>query len=139
MILTELFDRKADYTTDGRGNSQFVINNKNYSVEFAQTSEGVYDVAFGLSVPSASGNQNYTMYSKQGTGDEIAVFSTVVEIIKQFVGHTTNLKTLTFSADVDEESRVGLYDRLLKKFAMNFDVNKQSDSGVLYYSISKKS
>lgn len=139
MILYELFDKKSNYTTDSNGNSQFTVNDKDYSVEFNHIKDGIYDVAFGLLSAPGYGGYRGTKYSMQGTGDELAVFSTVMEIVKQFVTNTSNLNTLTFSANSDEHSRIGLYDRLLKRFAAQYYTNKQlSDDGTAYYYIQKQ-
>ena len=56
-----------------------------------------------------------------GTGDEIQVFSTVLDIIKDFILSETPQK-IEFHSELEKEndykdSRSKLYDRLVKKFA----------------------
>lgn len=138
MTLLELFDRAANFTTNSNNYSEFSINGKDYSVEFGQRDDGIYDVAFGLLGKPGYEGYRGVKYGMQGTGDEIAVFSTVLAIIKRFVERASDLQTLSFSADVDEPSRVGLYDRLLRKFATHYDVHKRIDDGVIYYTINKR-
>lgn len=68
-----------------------------------------------------------------GGGDSFAVFSTVIEIIKDFI-KKNNPQVLVFTADKSEKSRVDLYSSMVKKmirqtnFAYNIPQNKKAEN-----------
>lgn len=111
--LTELFDKPLRYHWENNKTAEFVINDKNYSIEFSifENSKGLReaDVHFNLRDDADVARIDLT-----NTGDEIKVFSTILQIINEFIKNN-NVDVLTFSAE--EPSRINLYKRIANKFS----------------------
>ena len=119
--LNEMFDRpyswsklssRADGAIYGFSTDGGVV----YEVEFGQYTEGPrkgsVDVAFGARLP----RQTRFSYDKTDTGDSIRVFSTVLEIMREYL-RSRWVKELTFSASEFDPKRQSLYKRLVDKYA----------------------
>ena len=115
-FITELFNRPARWKIEvnDSGLLTYVSNNigkgKTLSVDFVSyKNDGTWDVQFDV-----DGSTDVT-----GLGDEIVVFSTVLDIMKDFVNRidANKIKFDGAKGKEDGESRVKLYNRLIKKFA----------------------
>lgn len=122
MRLNELFDsvyswkwiRHNEYDAaasfkDDAGEYIFVMfgleDNNMWEVEFERT-------------------HKYPFYqtSVTGEGEAFTIFSTVITVMEDFV-EQYRPKSLTFTADTDEPSRVKLYNVMINKFAKSKDFN----------------
>ena len=74
------------------------------------------------------------VYTKTGTGNEKAVFSTVVEIMKDFFS-THEVNSIIFSAE--EKNRQSLYSRLAKTFLPSWKITHDIAGGVGFYTLTK--
>jgi hypothetical protein len=72
-----------------------------------------YIISFNTAVPSR-GKADRNSFGIQGTGNQYAVFSTVMRMIADVVQRENPIE-LQF--DAEEPSRVKLYDRMVKNFA----------------------
>lgn len=126
MILTELFDQAAPHEMNGTS-GKFEINGKSYTIDIVSPDEpGVYEVSFHLTRDKPTDGK-HEVYGITKTGDEIAVFSTVINIIKEFVAKT-QIKELIFAASAKEPSRVRLYDRLVRRLGLGWRLDITMDS-----------
>lgn len=113
MQLTELFNNAFNYELERKDSGSwkaifFTTNNSRVLVSFDESSTEVkaFDVDFRRGAPGA------TTYEITGEGDAIRIFSTVIEIIRDFVKRE-NPNIVTFNAK--EPSRKKLYARLATK------------------------
>lgn len=142
MILTEIFDQAARFHIAGN-EGEFSLNGKNYIVDFLPTDEeddeaedpDSVEVSFGLRNTTGFGAHDYKL---QGTGDEFQVFATVIKIIQHYVDtYNTNCSQIVFSAKMNEQSRVKLYDRMVARMATGWQVSKKVRHGELFYTLTK--
>src|SRR6056297_1595780 len=115
-FIAELFNRPARWKLKVNDSDllTYVSNNigkeKTLSVDFvSHKNDGAWDVQFDV-----DGSSDVT-----GLGDEIVVFSTVLDIMKDFVNRVDadKIKFDGAKGKEDGDSRVKLYNRLIKKFA----------------------
>ena len=125
MILTELFDQAVPHEMNGTS-GKFEINGKSYTIDIVSPDEpGVYEVSFHLERQQPVDGKKEE-YGVTNSGDEIAVFSTVVKIIKDFVAKT-QVKELVFAAKAKEPSRIKLYDRMVKRLGLGWRLDITMD------------
>ena len=130
MYLTELFTRPVQYEfTKDKPDSiraSFIIEDLIYRVYMnldtnpdafelggpTETFSGMWDINFSVSSLDSHGG-----YGEEDTitdtGNAIAVFSTVIDIVQETVAQH-NIQTLYFTAH--ESSRIKLYNRMAKNF-----------------------
>ena len=113
--INELFDKPARWqmTRDSRGavDYQSNVNGKDLAVVFDIIAPGTWEVIFTVDSELA--------VTGEGDGDEMKVFSTVLDIISDFIKNKDPEK-LYFTAEkspVYGSSRIRLYNRLVKRFA----------------------
>ena len=105
--------------------AEFVVNENTYVVSFVkyQTSDTSKMLSLNMldilpptmwSIQFAAG-AGFGVKHVTGTGGEMQVFATVMEITKQFI-EKLNPEAVQFSSDAKEPSREPLYRRLLKMF-----------------------
>lgn len=118
QYITELFDKPARWklaiSEPDRLTYQANVGGNTLSVDFVE--RGLYDWEMNFDV---NGKQNVT-----GDGNEIIIFSTVLDIMKDFDERVDDVRFITFDAAKGGnlgDSRVKLYDRLVKKFASLYD------------------
>jgi len=134
MYLTELFTRPVQYEfTKDKPDSvraSFVIEDLVYRVYMdldpdaaavfelggpTETFSDMWDITFSVSSLDSHGG-----YGEEDTitdtGNAIAVFSTVIDIVQETVAHH-NIQNLYFTAH--EPSRIKLYNRMAKQFTKN--------------------
>lgn len=64
-----------------------------------------------------------TTYEKTGSGDEVKVFTFVMNAMREFV-KKKKPKRMNFTADMVDESRVGLYKRMIARFGDDYLVRE---------------
>ena len=127
QYITELFDKPADWYVSredsGLMHYESMVNDKELDIQFTKEDEDEWDMSFAV-----DGEETVT-----GTGDEVTIFSTVLDVMADFVSRV-DTKYITFDAEKGGKvgnSRVKLYDRLVKKFASSHGyklVNKKEGS-----------
>lgn len=138
MLLKELFDNPLEYklinTTNEHGiptdNYQFVINDKKYNVQIYKIDDfrqaGVNSSKSGIGIDFQ--NLSVNMNDNEGitdTGDEIKVFSTVLDIIKIAISkHKPEL--IAFGAH--EKSRQKLYNRMISVMKSKYGYEIDNDA-----------
>ena len=111
--ITELFNKPLEFNGPTGDPSWSTIYNftvkaeKIYEVKFWSNDDGTYEIIFGLK----QRGRNVSREDITGTGDAVAVFSTIAAIIENFV-KKFKPEGLYFSAK--EQSRVKLYRSLAK-------------------------
>ena len=115
--LNELFDNPVDFKIKSerlgdRTEYVFNLSNSEYRCLLNLKSISELTVAFG----KADDVEKKYKISNSG-GNEIKVFSTVMAIIKDFLEDNPRVNKIEYSADIDEPSRIKLYDSMSKKLA----------------------
>jgi len=136
MKLLELFDKPTDYKwikkTDTLWKGEFIAGELEYSftadfITHHEEAGMVWEIFFANE--SALGNL-LGKYKSTGTGNEVAVFSTVMSMIQDFA-NTISPDTIIISAANDEPSRVKLYARMAKRAGLmgyELDDGRQDDT-----------
>ncbi len=121
MKLNELFDKpiapNGGETLSFGNTVTFAVDDIQYEVMFANNGGGNWEVAFDAELPSGERTDSVT-----GSGNEIAVFSTVNAIVRQFLSSAiSKVKTLSFTSNVP--SRTKLYKRIAGNWAKQFNLS----------------
>jgi hypothetical protein len=105
-FLAELFDPKHAGHIDWPDDTVAVstINGKQLIINFRE-SEGIVQLEFNID----------DEFQMTGRGDANAIFATVIEAIKEYVGNWRGVHAFVFTAD--EQSRAKMYDTLAKRVA----------------------
>lgn len=133
--LQELFNSGIKFTETesfGKRVYKWDIEGKKYVMKIEKNPNAeTWDVVF-----TGEDKQGFTTTTATDTGDELKVFSTVVNIMKTFIKKSKPLGLVFFS---EGDSRSKLYDRMVKKFATGYDVKKSSigSKGFMYRLIKK--
>ena len=127
--INELFDKPARWqmTRDSRGavDYQSNVNGKDLVVVFDIIASGTWEVIFTVDSELA--------VTGEGDGDEMKVFSTVLDIMSDFIKNK-DPEQLYFTAEkspVYGSSRIRLYNRLVKRFASSrgYRLKDKDDAG----------
>ena len=136
--ITELFDKPARWKMTANRPSyvgyESNVNSQNLSVSFYFVDDEYdhWSVTFATDLGT----------DVTGEGDEIAIFSTVLDIIDDFVT-LKNPEKLFFLADKSKagrDSRIRLYDRLIRRYApsIGFKLEDRFEyEGSMVYTLSK--
>lgn len=144
MILAELFDKPVPFkiiTNDANSESgtllyRFVINDSEYEAEFYRSNSS-YPWEFAFALLDNTGGSHDKM-NVTGTGNEITVFATAIQILIDAI-NKTNAYKFRFTADTKEESRVKLYDRFIRmKLAKNFDIKRKAWADEVEYFFTRR-
>ena len=120
-------------TSDHHMTAYFKIDDAEYNVEFESSMEDQWGFDFGRSVGNSAPVSDIT-----GTGNQYAVFSTVIAIVKDFI-RQVDPNQIVFSAARKEPSRVKLYDRMVKMFPKDqYDINVSDVVDGSHYYVTKK-
>lgn len=138
MILTELFDRPVKFRFDPSSTRnhliyKFQIDGNNYIVNFHRIDDGKgWEIDFGMKEQGSWG----TKFSATGGGNEFAVFSTVIDALRDALDRT-GARQFIFSAEKEEPTRIKLYDRMMRtKLAKDFHIQRRDfggDTGFISY------
>lgn len=124
MKLFEIFDKPVKWKIVTKSNNEFMakffINKKEYHFDasYGGIQDDAWEVFFELIDEEGYGSMDVT-----NSGDEYAVFATVIEIMKEFV-KLYDPDKITFSAQ--EENRRGLYIRMFRKYASQYKLQQTS-------------
>jgi hypothetical protein len=118
-FINESLDSKVDYSIDKstpKYNDTFqtsatIGNRKVNFIGMRSPKENSWDVVF-----SEHGEKG-SYYNKTGSGNELQVFSFVIQSMKDFIDRYRPLE-IVFTANKNDESRVSLYKRLIKRFSI---------------------
>ena len=130
MRINELFDRPVEWELATSRSDvyeyEFRLEDKLYYVDFEDPVDGVWRFNFGF----MSGGEGQT--GIMGTGYEYEVFSTVIEIVQDFL-QRVNPNGLMFTAK--ELSRKKLYNRMIKRVPGNYKIASGEMGGMKFYYI----
>lgn len=120
MKLQELFDKPLPWKwvirTLSSWDALFDASTGEGYIDFKQSYPGDWSIAFSI-----DGNEEVS-----GEGDEFKIFSTVVDIIKDFIEENKPTK-IRFEAK--ESSRIKLYNRLAKVLGSKFGYKAKKTGG----------
>ena len=129
--LNELFDKSVTYT---ERNNDFIfnINGIEYRVviDIDDEDETIMQVSFYIKDKDLGFEKATISFSG---GNELKVFSTVLQIIKDYLKDNTGITGIAFTADIKEPSRIKLYDRMIKNIGKPLGYNLE-DSYLTSYS-----
>jgi len=139
MRLREIFDSSVNYkwiTNDDKSAvAQFVITkpgrlfSKKIKYGFDAFNYGnAWKIAFYQIV------NGQKVYSKTGTGGEKEVFSTVIDIMKDFLG-THQVNSIIFSAE--DSNRQSLYKRLIKTLLPTWQLHHDVSGNLGFYQVTR--
>ena len=112
-MTNEALDSSYPYEEDSMGKYHFITDSGIKYKVYLQGKDMV-DVAFSAVLPGEEENFRPDKTTITGTGDSRKVFGTVVKIVKEYLD-TYKPKTLYFTAENAEPSRVKLYNRLISQ------------------------
>jgi hypothetical protein len=129
MILTELFDRSAQYTFVRDWQAEFAIADRRYVVDFlpSDDAKGAIDLSFAM-----KGTNGSDHHFRTHTGNEIAVFSTVIACVREYLSKNSPT-SIAFGAEKSEPSRVKLYDRLVRHMSPGWRHTREDRGGYIDY------
>lgn len=139
QLLNELFNTAVPYKFVDNKTAVFELNGKTFAVWFqpSMNYDDALDVSFGLQNGTYTGTDTpkYVHHST-GTGNEMAVFGAVTNIVREFMG-MTNMSKLVFSAALSEPTRVKLYDRMISRIAPNWPLKEKITTRYKIYILTK--
>lgn len=127
MILNELFDNPIPWKWVSKNEHNWEAGFDIGNMKYALTCAFAFQFVVIRFETRATGDTGIT-----GTGNEIAVFATVIDIVKEIIDVPT-VKTIVFTAK--EKSRQKLYNRLVKlfeKMGWSVSTNEKGDEGLNY-------
>ena len=131
----ETFDKPYLYRITSDAGGERLVEFKTRSnhrvvVRFDQTRNAV-EVAFAI---GAGGDEHRIRE------ETLRIFSTVVHVIKDYMRDYPDVLRLTFTSEIDDDSRVNLYDRMAKKYlSANYTLRISNYAGQRYYHATRKS
>lgn len=133
--LNEVFDQPYPWTwtTSGKNRGLWIAEFNDVEVVINLLNAGLWEMSF-----DRNGSQAVT-----GEGDQFKIFSTVIDIAKDFV-RQMQPERFNFSAykDPDEttSSRPKLYSALIKKFAsgLGYDSKEKTSDDFVFYMLTRK-
>lgn len=112
--ITESFDKPAHWRNIGNGLYKWSIDDIDYSLLASQHGNNTIMIEFSVD------HGEEIEYELTGTGNEMKVFATVLDIIINDVIPSYNPREITFDSDKMQDNkstnRTRLYTRLVKKF-----------------------
>lgn len=121
--IKELFDPNNDWQWTFRGSeekvAEFKVGNIPYKFVAYSTTNGTWYVEFSADLPELK--RKGKAHSVTGTGNSNQVFSIVVDIMRDFLKNTPDIKSLVITSE--EENRTNLYLRMIKRLMPGYKVN----------------
>lgn len=111
-FITELFNKTLPYKWTNPTLAEFAIGEHPFIVKFLKCGKNEYSFEFWTEDENDESRSDITNVFKN-TGEVFSVFSTVGQILREFV-QKNNPSLFGFSADATEESRIKLYNSLAK-------------------------
>lgn len=144
MQLQELFNKTHEYKVTDEGDQSFEaqFESNGRIIEFQAREvpgrDDVWDIAFA---ELRKHGRNFTSsHEVTGSGDELAVFGTVMKILEEFM-QMYKPKIITFTSSKDDRSRTALYKRLVDRFVKRGwknEVDKNSSDYRDYFTLTKE-
>lgn len=140
MLLNELFDKPLPYKWSVKRNrvwyGTFEIGEMPYLVRFYDMyDDGKVEVSFRS---ERKIDLNARKEDKLlGTGNEFVIFSTIVNMIREYISSNPKCSVIWFSGNNSEPSRIKLYNRLCKVFG-NQECKIDNDGIATHYYIEIK-
>lgn len=132
-FLNELFNKPVSYIEK---NNDFVFNidDVEYTVviDIDDEDESIIQVSFYIKDKTQGFDKTSISFSG---GNEIKVFSTVLQIIKDYLKNDKSITGIAFTSDIKEPSRVKLYDRMVKSVAKPLGYNLEASYNTSYSKI----
>lgn len=125
-FITELFSPGKNWQWEFRGSEEavakFNINGINYTwfaYTYIRDNPNRWEIAFRIEDKKKL--KGKTAYDASGTGNEMEVFSTVVDITRAFLEqYKDKVKQITFNSK--GESRTSLYTKMVKRLLPNWSM-----------------
>ena len=115
MLLNELFDNPVEWkyynVSESGAAAAFVIGDNRYIVTINEYDYTVYNIIFEIA--NVNDQTKYDSHGITNTGNQYAVFSTVKDILKDFM---SKHKTLALVFTAKEKSRASLYAKMVPLF-----------------------
>ena len=145
FLLKETLDPNTayDYQYDGDGDYIFYPDPEDKDTFYTVTLDRMPDWYLDISFSYTNKHKNIEQtVLPTGTGDSFKVFATVTKIIMEFIkSHKHSLKTISFSSEWSENSRINLYTRiskkLQKKLGDNWRLHIARSHGFIEFDLSK--
>lgn len=141
MLLSEMFDRVLQWEWDDENDDSYIVasfyvdEDVVYNVAFEKDMTGSWIISFGR---SERGGRDAPKNNITGTGQELAIFGTVIDIVRNFIADN-DPDEMSFDAKKSEPSRVALYNRMLKMFPEDQWYTEVTElSNTIYYTIMTK-
>ena len=100
------------YSSENQTFYIFEAGFEEYEVAFQRITGGLFSLNFCMLEFSEDDEEAVARFDITGAGNASRIFATLVAIIKDFLGRSTNVNVIRFVADNNEPSRVRLYQRL---------------------------
>ena len=148
IILTELFDSKVEYEVTRESNRLFITKAEIEGREIVFTAvvdehgeKGIeIDVEFTETIHQRNGT-DYDSYALTGSGGEMKVFSMVGASLKD-MANRYQPDLIHFTAEKDKgpnkEKRANLYEKLIKKFLPDYEIDKRDRGQNIRFQLYKK-
>ena len=115
MLLNELFDNPTEWkyynVSEYGAAAAFRIADNRYTVTIVEWDDNVYEITF--SIADVVNQSKYDRHGITNTGNQYTVFSTVKDILKDFM---SKHKTLALVFTAKEKSRASLYAKMVPLF-----------------------
>lgn len=133
MKLNELFDKVVDVqwgsTGDWGGSARFNIGGVDYGFEVQSQGDPNDMMQSAWKVSFFTRVDNAPSWVNTNTGNQFAVYSTVISLMKQFMEKEGYLP---FVMDTADAGRNSLYQRMLRKFVPGWRVENTGKALVVY-------
>jgi len=144
MILLELLNSSTDFrvtkNTDRDVRTTFESNGRTIEADAEMIRDGIWEFAFAERKHRHSRfDLSSSKLNVTGSGGELEVFSTIVEIMKMIIKEKSPTE-LRFTAEKSEASRVKLYDKLINRIKVpgyDTEIDKTASDYRVYYSLKK--
>lgn len=129
MILRELFQNSVPIKWNPNMSFSFNINGKTYTGGFfmGMRSDGMRNPEFEFRLES-NGTDTPEGIGITNTGDEVVVFSTVLDVLRHAMEHF-RFQSIMFPAKISEPSRTKLYDRICRRLSNETGWRLEVDNG----------
>ena len=143
-IITELFDSTTQWKLVKATNDDRVYSWTSGDVNYELKAEGNITTLGFWWIDFSATNPDIPSIGLTGTGNELQVFSTVIDIIVNDIIPATSPRWIAFSASLTDGlgkkiARADLYSRLVKKYLpANYEAEITDEGGSRIFNITKK-
>jgi len=145
MKLFEIFNDTQDWNWLSQTNDRWIaeaeVDKYTYRITFNDISEDELRNHWGVTRPVENSwwvmfqlysfeGKTLNDYGITGTGNELQVFSTVLDVMKDFADrHSPG----AFGFSAHESSRIKLYNKIMSRFSRNGRANRNDQGETVYY------